>query len=92
MQKTGTMERLSDDSARWTLKNDTRQAVMVHLEPEGDQIHVESGSTLVVQVQGGRRPRGAPAPLEVLIKDGILTIWSQWPGSVVAVHLDGKAR
>ena len=92
MKQLGVIDRLGADSARWTLRNDTREAIMVHVEPEGDQIPVRPGSTLIVQVEGGTRPRGGEPPLEVLTGDSIVTVWSQWPGSLVAVHLDGKAR
>ena len=90
MRQIGTIERMGDDRATWTLRNDSAEALLVHLEPEGDQIEVRSGSTLVIRVAGGERSRGGEPPLDVSAEGRTVTVWSQWPGSSVTVLLDGR--
>jgi len=90
MREIGSIDMMDGDRAMWTLRNDTAETLLVHLEPEGDQIEVRPGSTLVVRVEGGDRPRGGTPPLEVSAKGKTVTVWSQWPGSTVAVHLDER--
>ena len=81
-----------DDSGRatWTYRNGGVEPVVVTLEPEGEEIRVNPGSTLVVISSGGAQPRGGEDPIEVTAQGGGVTVWTQWPGSSVSVLLDGR--
>ncbi len=90
MRQIGTIERTGDDRATWTLQNENVEALLVRLEPHGDEIEVRHGSTLVITAEGGQQPRGGVPPLEVSAEGRTVTIWSQWPGGSVTVVLDGQ--
>jgi hypothetical protein len=74
----------------WTFRNEGLEAVVVVFEPWADEIRVEPGSVLVIEVHGGTRPRDGEPPLEVIVNDPArVTVWAQWPGGTGSASLDG---
>ena len=92
MQQLGSIRNAGPGQATWTLRNERAGVVSLHLEPEGDQIDLPPGSTIVVRVTGGTMPTSGNQPLEVSTDGRVVTIWSTWPGSSVKVTVDGEPR
>ena len=87
----GTLTDRGNGQATWTLENTDKRTLVVHLEPEGDEIRVRPRAKLVVAVVGGKKPRSGSRALDVAREQDVITIWSQWPGSRVVVKLNGRA-
>lgn len=74
----------------WSYRNDGANVTLVRVEPYGDEIRVEPGSTLTVRASGGRAPTDGGPMLEASSEEAVITVWVQWPGSTATVHLDGR--
>ena len=90
MLQLGSIQNAGSGRAIWTLRHERGGVLKIHLEPEGDQIEVPPGSMIVVRVAGGTMPTSANEPLEVSSDGRVVTVWSTWPGSSVAVTIDGE--
>jgi hypothetical protein len=79
MNDSGSLE-MHGDRGTWTFRNDGPQDVVVVYEPWADEITVKPGSTLVLGVWGGTRPRDDEPPMSVTREGDRITVWAQWPG------------
>jgi hypothetical protein len=79
MNDQGSLE-LIGDRGTWTFQNDGARDVVVAYEPWADEITVKPGSTLVLGVWGGTKPRDGSPPMSVSREGDRITVWAQWPG------------